>query len=117
VVNEKRERLIPVRGRNRSFHLEAPEMVRPAGRYATLAAATEAFLTARRRTLRYVEDCHHDLRARMTTHPLLGTVNCWENLLMMAMHPGRHAAQIREALLAIEADHPDAQAHRDQQKG
>jgi uncharacterized damage-inducible protein DinB len=110
VVDQRLEALIPVRGADRSLRMEAPEVVKPAGRYATLEAATQGFLAGRERTIRFVEQCGEDLRARLTTHPLLGTVNCWETLLMMAAHPGRHAGQIREALLAIEAGHRDAQA-------
>jgi uncharacterized damage-inducible protein DinB len=100
-IDERRERLIPLRGRDRSVPVEAPEAARPTGRYATLAAAVERFAAGRERTVRFVEECHDDLRARLTTHPLIGQVNCWETLLMMAMHPLRHAAQIREIRAAL----------------
>lgn len=96
VVNQRREAKIPKRGLDRSFKIEAPDPARPTGRFPTLAAAVAHFVESRDRTIQYVEACTEDLRARLTTHPLIGTVNCWENLLMIAMHPHRHAAQIRE---------------------
>jgi hypothetical protein len=34
------------------------------------------------------------LRAKVAIHPVLGRVNCYEMLLMMAAHPRRHAEQI-----------------------
>ena len=96
--DRRREKLIPVRAADRHFRIEAPDAAKPAGRFATLEAATEHFLAGRERTIHFVEECGDDLRARLTTHPILGTVNCWETLLLMAAHPIRHAGQIREAL-------------------
>jgi len=33
---------------------------------------------------------------RTAHHPLIGDVNCYETLLIMAIHPHRHAPQIQE---------------------
>jgi uncharacterized damage-inducible protein DinB len=96
--DRRREKLIPVRATDRRFRIESPDVSKPTGRFATLEAATERFLAGRQRTIHFVEECGDDLRARLTTHPILGTVNCWETLLLMAAHPRRHAAQIRETL-------------------
>ena len=104
VVNPQREKRISLRGMDRGFKIEAPDFARPAGRFPSLAAATQRFVESRARTIRYVEDCSVDLRSRLTTHPLIGTVNCWENLLLMAMHPRRHAAQIREIRKEVAAE-------------
>ena len=48
--------------------------------------AVQHFLSARERTSRFVEECGEDLRAKLTSHPIVGTVNCYENLLIMAVH-------------------------------
>jgi len=61
----------------------------------------QGFLAARERTIRFVENCNEDLRAQSTTHPILGTVNCYEVLLMIAVHPHRHAKQIAEIKAAL----------------
>jgi len=97
VVNERRERLIRERGPSRSRPVAAPDVAAPHAHYATLAEALEAFSAARARTVAFVESCNADLRAQVTTHPVVpGPVNCHEMLLFIAVHPLRHASQIQE---------------------
>ena len=91
-----REALIRTRAADRSRKVPAPEAAVPAGRYGTLAEALAAFEEARTRTVAYVEACDEDLRAKVTTHPILKAVTCHETLLMMAAHPERHAKQVIE---------------------
>lgn len=95
-IPRQREALIRERAANRSRTVPAPESALPAGRYATLAAALADFLETRQRTIRFVSECQEDLRAKITTHPILGAATCQETLLMMAAHPLRHAKQIAE---------------------
>jgi hypothetical protein len=95
-IDPVREKLIRARAARRTRKVPAPEAVVPVGKYTTVAEAMAAFAAARERTVRYVEDCCEDLRAQLTTHPLLGPTNCYETLLMIALHPARHAEQIRE---------------------
>jgi len=61
----------------------------------------ESFLTTRQQTVRFVESCGEDLRAKPMTHPLMGAINCHEALLLIAVHPRRHALQIREIRTAL----------------
>jgi hypothetical protein len=100
-ANRDREALILSRGADRTIPRQAPEMARPAGRFPTLRDALRHFLAARERTVQLVENCGGDLRSRLTSHPVIGTVNCYENLLLMAMHPQRHAKQIEEIKTAL----------------
>ncbi len=93
-----RDAVILAHGADRSRPGKSPKAAEPTGRFQTLAAALEHFLTTRERTLRFVENCPYDLRSRVTTHPLMGEVTCLEMLALMAVHPRRHAAQIREAV-------------------
>ena len=51
-------------------------------------------------TIRFVRGCAEDLRSKLTTHPLLGPVNYHEVLILMVVHPERHAKQIDEARAA-----------------
>lgn len=60
------------------------------------AGSAEHFLASRESTIQFAANCTEDLRSKLTTHPLLGTVNCYETLLLMAAHPLRHAKQIQE---------------------
>ena len=86
------EAMLASRGRK----FEAPEVTRPAGRYATLGEAVGAFLDARERTVKWLESCDVDLRRRAVDHPLMGKVSAYEFILIMAAHPARHARQIQE---------------------
>jgi uncharacterized damage-inducible protein DinB len=95
-INPAREGRIAKRAADRTRPVAAPEAVHPTGKYATVRDAVAAFFATRERTIRYLEACDEDLRGKVTTHPLIGTVNCQETLVMMAAHPKRHAEQIRE---------------------
>jgi hypothetical protein len=97
MVNSKREAAIKARGADRARRIQAPAQVEPAGRFATLADALTHFHNTRTRTLQFVDNSVADLRSQITTHPLLGTVNCYETLLIIAAHPKRHAEQIQQA--------------------
>jgi hypothetical protein len=81
---------------NRSRKVSAPERAHPTGRFPTLAAALEQFNQSRARSIDYVEHCDKDLRAHTGPHPLFGPITGQEYLVILALHPARHAAQIRE---------------------
>lgn len=100
-ASPNREAAILARGADRSNPVVSPEAGRPTGRFATLADAVEDFLAARERTVRFVETCGEDLRSKPMAHPLMGTINSHEALLLIAVHPRRHAGQIREIRTAL----------------
>jgi len=97
---EREVRIVAV-GLNRAQPFASPEVGRPTGRYRTLDEALGHFLNAREQTTHLIENCSEDLRVRLTTHPLAGKVNCYEILLMIAVHPRRHAEQIAEIKSAL----------------
>jgi len=101
VVNTGREAAIRRRGTDRTRRIDAPDVAVPRGRFASLKDARDHFVTTRDRTIDYVEQSHEDLRARIASHPLIGAVNCYELLLIIASHPHRHAEQIREIVKAV----------------
>jgi hypothetical protein len=101
LINERREAAIPVRGLDRSWRMESPPEGSPSGLFPTLSEAVERFLADRERTIRFVRENTEDLRSRITSHPLMGTVNCHEMLLSIAVHCLRHIKQIEEAKAAI----------------
>jgi hypothetical protein len=89
---------------NRARRIEAPDPVRPGNGSTTLAEAVQEFDAARRETIEFVEDFRGDLRWRVAQHPLITRpVNCYEMLVLMAMHPRRHALQIAETRRTLEA--------------
>jgi len=79
----------------RATRLQAPAAAVPTGRFASVAAAMDAFTAARLRTIEFVET-GVDLRSMEVTHPFFGRISGYELAVIMAAHAVRHAAQIRE---------------------
>jgi hypothetical protein len=80
--------------RQRTF--VAPERVCPHGRFETIALAAAAFRAALQKTIVYVEGSKDELRRLRVMHPAAGSIDVYQNLLIMAYHPERHAKQIEE---------------------
>lgn len=74
----------------------APEPMRPAERFQSVEEAREHFIEGRKRTIAYVRECAEDVRHLFAMHPLLGEIDCYQFLLLLALHPARHASQIEE---------------------
>jgi uncharacterized damage-inducible protein DinB len=81
---------------DRNQRVAAPDRAHPVGRFATLAEALDDFREKHRRTLAYIEECAEDLRSCSMQHPVVGPCTGQEFLILMALHPARHAKQIRE---------------------
>jgi hypothetical protein len=101
MVNTARENAIRKRGTDRSNRIEAPDVALPRGRFSRLEDARDHFVSTRSRTIEFVEGCRDKLRERIASHPLIGEVNCYELLLIMASHPHRHARQIHETVQTL----------------
>jgi len=94
--NSTREGMILERGIDRTRRVESPAVGRPSGRYLHLQDAFTGFSAVRARTVDWVSGLEGDLRSWLTDHPLIpGPVNCCEMLLMISVHPRRHAEQIK----------------------
>jgi hypothetical protein len=86
---------------NRAKKVAAPERAHPTGRFPTLASALEQFNQSRARTIDFVAHCDKDLRAHTAPHIVFGPITVQEFLIVIALHPARHAAQIREVREAL----------------
>lgn len=99
---EKREQvkgkdeLILQRVPDRSHKAQAPEFLRPTGRWATEADLTKAFEDSRKATVDYVRTTNDDLRDHFFDHPVFGTMDGYQWLLLISAHSERHTAQIEE---------------------
>jgi hypothetical protein len=80
--------------RGRAF--AAPEGVCPRGRFSSVVEAAAAFRGARQKTVEYVQQTQADLRRLRVMHPAAGSIDVYQNLLIGAYHPERHAKQIEE---------------------
>jgi hypothetical protein len=96
LCNPARETRIVEKLRDRADRAEAPERAWPAGRFETLNEALGEFLAARDRTIQFAAAHEPQLYYLTVMHPLVGKVNGFEMLLIIAAHSDRHAAQIQE---------------------
>jgi len=105
VADREREARIAARAADRTRPVEAPPESLPRGRYTTLQEAVAALDATRAETVLFVERFDGDLRCWATDHPLFpGPVTCYETVIMMAAHPGRHAEQIVEIREAMASE-------------
>lgn len=86
---------------DRSRKFEAPEQAQPKGRFPDLASALDHFKKGRARTIAHFEHCNLDLRAFTLLHPVVGPTTAQEFAIIIALHPARHAAQVREVREAL----------------
>ena len=100
-VDKQKEADLAARVPNRSVRAEAPEALRPVGRYATLVEAIEQFNAARARTIEFAQASGENVYALALEHPRFGKLNGMEYLVLVAGHARRHAEQIREARAAL----------------
>jgi hypothetical protein len=86
---------------DRSQRVMAPDRAHPVGAFATLAEALNDFHEKRSRTIAYIEGYAEDLRSCSMQHPVVGPCTGHEFLILMALHPARHAGQIREVRASL----------------
>ena len=87
---------------NRDQKYQAPDALRPAGRWADMEALVTHFRRSRDRTIAYVEKTNDELRNHIAPHPAMGDLDAYQWILLISAHSERHVAQIREV-----KGHPD----------
>jgi hypothetical protein len=99
---EKREQvkgkdeLILTKVPDRSHKAQAPEFLRPTGRWAAEAELIKAFDDARAANIHYISATNDDLRDHFFDHPVFGTLDGYQWLLLISAHSARHTEQIEE---------------------
>lgn len=94
-----REDLLIATAVDRRRKFQAPEAIRPSGRYPTIEAALEGFLAERNRMIEYVRTTQDALRDHVTRHPVLPLdLDGYQLIFGIPAHSDRHLAQIREVL-------------------
>jgi len=81
---------------DRSRKAQAPEQLRPTGRWASQAALTKDFEAIRAKEIAFATDTKEDLRSHFGDHPFLKTMDAYQWLLFNGAHCKRHTAQILE---------------------
>jgi hypothetical protein len=82
--------------RDRSQRGEAPERIRPKGRFATREETIQTFEERRAVNISYVRETSEPLRDRFAPHPFAGVLDGYQWILHLTAHTDRHAAQIEE---------------------
>jgi len=81
---------------DRSVKAKAPEFLQPTGRFATPQDVVKAFEQARGVTMNYIRTTNDDLRDHFFDHPVLGTMDGYQWILLISAHSERHTEQIEE---------------------
>jgi hypothetical protein len=81
---------------DRSHKAQAPEFLKPTGRWATKDELVKAFEEARKSLMAYVRTTNDDLRDHFAPHPVLGTMDAYQWILLISAHSERHTKQIEE---------------------
>lgn len=91
-----KDELIETRVPDRSHKAQAPEFLKPTGRWPTEPSLVKAFETERAATIEYVRTTNDDLRDHFFDHPVFGPLDGYQWLLLISTHSARHTAQIEE---------------------
>jgi hypothetical protein len=81
---------------DRSHKVQAPEFLKPTNRWATREDVTRAFEESRKATMDYVRTTNDDLRDHFGPHPVLGSLDAYQWILLISAHSERHTKQIEE---------------------
>jgi uncharacterized damage-inducible protein DinB len=99
--DQTKEAAIAARGLDRTNRFNAPEAIHPTGKYTSVEEALAAFNAMRDRTVEFAGQQGPRVYALSTTHPVLGSLNGAEALILIASHGRRHTAQMRENIAAL----------------
>jgi uncharacterized damage-inducible protein DinB len=83
---------------DRSRKAQAPEMIRPTGRYSTKQAVVNGFKANRDRTIQFVQTTDAELRLHFAPHPFAGTIDTYQWILLTSAHTDRHVQQMKEVI-------------------
>lgn len=81
---------------DRSQKFQAPEELKPTGKFGSGEAGVQAFKDARMKTIEYVKTTQDDLRNHFMQHPAAGTMDSYQGMLLLAGHSKRHILQMQE---------------------
>jgi len=91
-----KDEIILTRMTDRSVKAKAPEFLQPTGRFANQDDLGKTFEQARGNTMNYVRTTTDDLRDHFFDHPVFGTMDAYQWILLISAHCARHTEQIEE---------------------
>jgi len=81
---------------NRTDKLQAPEVLKPTGKYTSAQDALKAYDNQRDKTIEYIKTTKEDLRGHVSPHPRFGMIDSYQWYLLVGAHQKRHTLQIEE---------------------
>ncbi|MBO0723206.1 MAG: DinB family protein [Blastocatellia bacterium] len=81
---------------NRSTKFQAPEPLKPAGRWASMTEIMQEFDKRRARTIEFVKTTDVDLRSHFVPFVANMEIDALQQILFLSGHCERHTAQINE---------------------
>ncbi|HMJ04885.1 MAG TPA: DinB family protein [Chthoniobacterales bacterium] len=85
---------------DRSHKAQAPEPLKPTGKFATREELLKHFQEVRAQEIAFLEKTSEDLRSHIADHPALDAMDAYQWLLFNGAHSKRHTAQIEEVKTA-----------------
>ncbi len=81
---------------DRSHKAQAPEPLKPTGKFATREELLKHFTEARAKEIAFLEQTKEDLRNHIAENPALGMMDAYQWVIFNGAHSKRHTAQIEE---------------------
>ena len=75
---------------------QAPEPIKPGGRFKTTDEAVAAFMKSREDNIRFLDTTEADLRDHLMPHPFFGMLDAYQWMILLSGHTKRHTLQIEE---------------------
>jgi tRNA A37 threonylcarbamoyladenosine synthetase subunit TsaC/SUA5/YrdC len=85
---------------SRIWKAKSLEIFKPTGCFTSSEEAIKTFQEQRTKTLQYVNTTSDDLRNHFWKHPLTGTIDLYQTLILMSAHLERHIDQIEKVKAA-----------------
>ncbi len=93
---EGNEQHILSKAMDRVAKAQAPEMIKPQGKFTSKFELIEAFKAAREKTITYIKTTNDPLKSHVAPHPAVGDLTAYQWLVWIAAHANRHVAQLEE---------------------
>jgi len=90
---------------DRATRVNGPPSMLPQRRWPDFEELLRQFGTTRERSIQFASETEADLRSHFFPHPILGDLDCYQWLLLLATHCERHVRQMEEVLEAFSGQH------------
>ena len=104
VETQGKDKIILEKIPDRSRKAQAPEVLKPTGKFATREELVKHFMETRAKEIAFLEQTKEDLRSHIADHPALGLMDGYQWVIFNGAHSKRHTAQIQE--VKTDANYP-----------